>query len=72
MGSLGVLDDISQIDQVAGWILEFNAFEPVVGESFLVEVTAETEFAIIRVLSLGNEGEISFEYVYPFGGAILP
>ena len=72
MGSLGILEDISQIDQVAGWILEFKGFEPVVGESFLVEVTAETEFAIIRVLSYGNEGEISFEYVYPFGGAILP
>ncbi len=72
MGSLGILDSISQIDQAAGWILEFKGFEPVVGESFLVEATAETEFAIIRVLSFGNEGEISFEYVYPFGGAILP
>lgn len=72
MGSLGVLDDISRIDQAAGWILESRPFEPTVGEAFLVEVSAETEYAIIRVLSFGGEGEISFEYLFPFEGAILP
>ncbi len=72
MGSLGSLDDISRIDQAAGWILESKPFVPVVGEAFLVEVTAEIEYAIIRVLSLGDEGEISFEFLFPFEGAILP
>jgi hypothetical protein len=72
MGSLGVLDDISQIDQIAGWILESRPFEPTVGEAFLVEGTPDTEYAIIRVLSLGDEGGISFEYLYPYVGAILP
>ncbi len=72
MGSLGILDDISQIDQAAGWILESKPFVPAVGEAFLVEVTAETEYAILRVLSFGGEGEISFEYMFPFEGAVLP
>ena len=72
MGSLGILEDISQIDQAAGWILESRPFEPTVGEAFLVEGTPDTEYAIIRVLSLGDEGGISFEYLYPYVGAILP
>ncbi|MBI4730585.1 MAG: hypothetical protein HY781_00325 [Chloroflexi bacterium] len=62
----------NRIEQAAGWILESRPFEPAVGEAFLVEVTAETEYAIIRVLSFGGEGEISFEYLFPFEGSILP
>jgi len=72
MTSLGIMDDPSAVSQVSLNTLSRDQDEPAPGEVYVVEVTPDTDFAILRVLSFGPDREITLEYLYPFTGAITP
>ncbi len=72
IGSLGVLNSPGDVRQIKASALKPDQIQPVPGEVYAVEVTRSNIYAILRVLSIDSENNITFEYVYPFDGELLP
>ena len=72
LASLGQLNNLASVQQISRARLKSDFLIPMPGEAFVVEVTPGTDYALMRVLSIGSQAEISFEWVYPFAGQVLP
>ena len=72
MVSLGILDSPSDVAQISISALKRDQIEPVPGEVYAVEVLSANKYAIVRVLSIDSGPKITFEYIYPFEGELLP
>ncbi|MBI5943002.1 MAG: hypothetical protein HY864_01425 [Chloroflexi bacterium] len=71
MISLGVADP-SGVNSLTFSGVTPTTFEPVLGEVYGIEITRNNgkTYAIIRVIKLDSERRVTFDWIYPFGGAV--
>lgn len=74
MGSLGQIDNLSAVNEITTSSLTFGSFVPTAGEAFAVEVSRDGQvtYGLMRVVNIDSEMNITFEWVYPFAGQVLP
>jgi hypothetical protein len=74
MGSLGQIDNLSAVTGITASSLTFGTFVPTTGEGFAVEVSRDGQktYALMRVVNIDSELVITFEWIYPFAGQVLP
>lgn len=70
--SLGVLKSPGDVRQINVSDLKPDQVQPVPGEVYAVEVARSNIYAIVRVLSIDSEVKITFEYLYPYEGQLIP
>ena len=72
MVSLGIINSPADVGSLTFANESPQVFEPVLGEGFGVEITRDNQktYAVIRVLRVDGERRISFDWVYPFNGAV--
>jgi hypothetical protein len=71
IASLGPVADLSSIDQIKPSLITEPQLQPVPGEGYVM-ATSDGKYVLLRMLSLGAQGEINVEFLYPFAGAVLP
>lgn len=71
MISLGVVDP-SGVNSLTFSGVTPTTFEPVLGEAYGMEITRDNgkTYAIIRVIKLDSERRVTFDWIYPFAGAV--
>jgi len=74
MASLGIVDDLASVSQISDSTLVFGTFVGNEGEAYAVKVVRDgaTVYALIRVLSFSDDMDVTFEYIYPYTGNVLP
>ena len=70
MYSLGPVSNPQDIVEISPGNFSLGVFSPTIGEGFAIEVNRQTnpEYAIIRVLSVKEYDDITFEWLYPYSG----
>ena len=71
--SLGVLGNLSEVDQIDAQGMTSGALVPSPGEGFALKIEKGEgfEYALIRMLKLEAPNLIVLEYIYPFQGSII-
>jgi hypothetical protein len=74
MGSLGRIENLSTVNEITASSLTFGTFVPAIGEAFAVEVSRDGQvtYGLMRVVNIDSEMVITFKWVYPFAGQVLP
>jgi len=71
IASLGPVPDLSAVAQISISAITEIQIQPVAGDGYVMP-TADGKYVLLRMLSLGAQGEINVEWVYPFAGVALP
>ncbi len=71
IASLGPLADLSAVDQISASAITEVQLQPVAGEGYVMPTT-DGKYVLLRMLSLGPQGEINLEWLYPYAGGVLP
>jgi len=71
IASLGPVADLSAVAQISASSITEIQLQPVAGEAYVM-ATADGKYVLLRMLSLGAQGEINVEWLYPFAGEVLP
>jgi hypothetical protein len=71
IASLGRVEDLSTVTQISASAILERELQPVPGEAYVM-ATVDGKYVLLRMLSLGSQGEVNVEWMYPFTGEVLP
>jgi hypothetical protein len=72
MYTLGPISSPQDIVKITSGKFSLGQFSAFVGEGFAIEVKRQSDhdYAIIRVISVNDLGDITFEWLYPYYGEV--
>jgi len=68
---LSRVEDLSTVTQISASAIVEPELQPVPDEAYVM-ATVDGKYVLLRMLSLGSQGEINVEWLYPFTGEVLP